>query len=120
MVMRRYPMRVISLVIIPALGLLLISASPPAPTKAPTFNKDIAPILYANCVTCHRPGEVAPMSLLTFTDVRPWARDIKSKVTAHEMPPWYADPQFGDFTNKPGLTPAQIATIAAWSDAGAP
>lgn len=85
----------------------------------PTFNKDVAPILYANCVMCHRPGEVAPMSLLTFADARPWARSMKTKVTAGEMPPWAADPTFGEFKNKPTLTPAQASTIAAWADAGA-
>ena len=59
---------------------------------APTFAKDVAPILYSNCVVCHRPGEVAPMSLITYQNVRPWARAIKNKVVAREMPPWSASP----------------------------
>jgi len=57
---------------------------------APTFSKDVAPILYRNCVVCHRAGEVAPMSLITYQNARPWARAIKNKVVAREMPPWGA------------------------------
>ena len=87
---------------------------------APTFNKDVAPILYANCITCHRPGEIAPMSLLTYQEARPWARGIKAKVTAREMPPWFADPRYGKFKNARGLTQAQIDTLVAWVDAGSP
>jgi mono/diheme cytochrome c family protein len=103
-------------------GLALLSPSTGrgSPYETPTFNRDIAPILYANCVGCHRPGEVAPMSLLTFTDARPWARAMKRKVIAREMPPWYADDRFGDFSNRPRLTPGQIDAIAEWTDAGAP
>src|SRR5436190_926659 len=93
------------------------SAKAPA---APTWNKDIAPIVFANCITCHRPGEVAPMSLLTFQDARPWAKGMKAKVAAHQMPPWFADPRYGQFNNKRGLTQTQIDTIVAWADAGAP
>src|SRR5579862_5964960 len=91
----------------------------PAAT-APTWNKDVAPIVFANCITCHRPGEVAPMSLLSFQEARPWAKGMKAKTSAHEMPPWFADPRYGKFNNKRGLTQAQIQTIAAWADAGAP
>src|SRR4030095_2087808 len=63
----------------------------PAPQAAPTFAKDVAPIMFNKCATCHRPGEVAPMSLLSYEDARPWAKAIKSKVVAREMPPWGAD-----------------------------
>lgn len=87
---------------------------------APTFNQHVAPILFAKCVRCHRPGEIAPMSLLTYGDARPWARGIRAKVVAREMPPWPADPQYGRFRNSLALTDAEIATIAAWADAGAP
>ena len=87
---------------------------------APTWNKDVAPIVFAHCITCHRAGEVAPMSLTSFSDARPWARGIKAKVVAHEMPPWFADPRYGKFDNKRGLTEAQINTLVAWADAGAP
>jgi hypothetical protein len=84
-----------------------------------TFNKDIAPILYTSCATCHRPGEVAPMSLLTYKEVRPWAKSIREKVLSREMPPWYADPNHGEFANDPRLKQTQIDTIRAWVDGGA-
>ncbi len=84
-----------------------------------TFTKDVAPILYANCATCHRPGEMAPMSLLTYKEVRPWAKSIREKVVSREMPPWYADPNHGEFLNDARLTPQQIETIRAWVDGGA-
>jgi len=98
-----------------------LAASPAqAPAGVPTFNADIAPILFANCVTCHRPGEVAPMSLLTYDEVRPWARAIKAKVLTREMPPWFADPQFGKFRNERRLSQAQIDALTAWVDGDAP
>ncbi|MFY9553429.1 MAG: cytochrome c [Blastocatellia bacterium] len=84
-----------------------------------TFNKDVAPILFKNCVQCHRPGEVAPMSLLTFKEARPWARSIKEKVLTREMPPWHADARFGQFANDRNLGKKEIDTIAAWVDGGA-
>ena len=87
---------------------------------APTFNKDILPILQQNCQACHRPGEVAPMSLLTYPDARPWAKAIKAAVVTQKMPPWFADAKFGHFANERKLTSEQIATIAAWADSGAP
>ena len=83
-----------------------------------TFSKDVAPILYAKCVNCHRPGEMAPMSLLTYKEVRPWAKSIRERVLSREMPPWYADPNHGEFLNDPRLTEQQIATIRAWVDGG--
>src|SRR5262245_5233104 len=88
--------------------------------SAPTFNKDVAPILFDKCIACHRPGEIAPMSLLTYKDARPWAKGIKAKVSAHEMPPWFADPKYGKFKNARGLSQTQIDTLIAWADAGAP
>ena len=91
-----------------------------AAADAPTFSRDIAPILYAKCVSCHRNGEVAPMALLTYQDARPWARAIKEKVTSRQMPPWFADPSIGRFANDPRLSEAEIAAIAGWADAGAP
>jgi hypothetical protein len=87
---------------------------------APTFNKDVLPILQQNCQACHRPGEVAPMSLLTYTEARPWAKAIKAAVVTQKMPPWFADPKVGHFSNERKLTSEQIATIAAWADSGAP
>ena len=64
-----------------------------------TFNKDVAPILAKNCQGCHRPGEAAPMSLLTYQEARPWAKAIREAVLLKRMPPWYADPHFGKFSN---------------------
>src|SRR5262245_10112527 len=94
--------------------------SAPAAT-APTFAKDIAPILFEKCATCHRPGEVAPMSLLSYEDARPWAKAIKAKVVSREMPPWGADHENSlKMRNDRSLSEQQIQTIAAWVDAGAP
>src|SRR3989442_10807840 len=67
--------------------------------KDVTFSKHVAPIFYANCADCHRPNDIAPMSLLTYKDARPWARSIKEKVVNREMPPWSPDPKYGEFTN---------------------
>ena len=86
---------------------------------APTFSRDVAPIFYDKCVSCHRPGEVAPMSLITYRDVRPWASAIREKVTTRVMPPWHADRQYGSFRNDLSLTQREIDTIAAWVEAGA-
>ena len=98
----------------------LSSADGLAKSKASvTFNKDVAPILFKNCVECHRPGEAAPMSLLSYKDARPWARSIREKVVNREMPPWYADPRVGQFSNDASLTRDQIDTITAWVDGGA-
>ncbi len=86
-----------------------------------TFNKDIAPILQQSCQNCHRPGSIAPMSLLTYKDARPWARSIKAKVVLREMPPWHIDRNVGihKFKDDPSLTDAEIATISKWVDGGA-
>jgi hypothetical protein len=94
----------------------------PVATEAPsvTFTRDVAPILHAKCVTCHRVGEVAPMSLITYTDARPYARAIRDKVVGRAMPPWFADPKFGSFANDARLSQKEIDTIATWVDAGAP
>src|SRR5512145_2168818 len=94
--------------------------SAPAATAAPTFSADVAPIMYAKCVSCHRPGEVAPMSLITFKDVRPWAGSIREKVVSRVMPPWHADRQYGTFRNEQSLTQTEIDTIVKWASAGAP
>src|SRR5919106_576606 len=68
-------------------------------SATPTFNKDVAPIVFNNCVTCHRPNQVAPMSLTSYKEVRPWARAMKDKVLRGEMPPWRADGRYGVFRN---------------------
>jgi hypothetical protein len=87
--------------------------------NAPTFAKEVAPIVYAKCASCHRPGEVAPMSLLTYRDVRPWASAIREKVMTRAMPPWHADRQYGRFRNDTSLTQSEIDTLVAWVDGGA-
>jgi hypothetical protein len=86
---------------------------------APTFTHDIAPIVYAKCASCHRPGEVAPMSLLTYREVRPWAAAIREKVQSRAMPPWHADRQYGRFRNDTSLTQREIDTLVAWVNGGA-
>src|SRR5580765_6597500 len=85
-----------------------------------TFAKDILPILQKNCQSCHRPGQIAPMSLLTYDEARPWARSIRAKVESRQMPPWFADPQHGQFANDRSLSTRDIDTIAKWVAAGAP
>lgn len=89
-------------------------------TGAPTFTKNVAPILYKNCTECHRPGGIAPMSLIEYKDVRPWAKSIRERVVDRTMPPWFADSGHGEFANDPRLTPAEIKTIADWVEAGSP
>src|SRR5437762_422237 len=84
-----------------------------------TFNKDVLPILQKNCQICHRPGEIAPMSFLTYQDTRPWAKAIKSAVVTRKMPPWFADPAYGHFANDKRLSDADIKMLAAWADGGA-
>ena len=102
------------------IALSLAGAAGAAAQEVPTYNEHVGPILLENCASCHRPNQVAPMSLLSYRDVRPWARAIKAKVEAREMPPWFADPRFGKFSNDMSLSDDQIAAIVAWADAGAP
>ncbi len=87
--------------------------------KAPTFNKDVAPIFNAKCAECHRPGEAAPFSTLSYKDARPWAKSIREKVISKEMPPWHADAHFGAWKNDRRLSDSEIKTIVAWIDGGA-
>lgn len=95
-------------------------SGPPAP--APTFTKDIAPILQRSCQSCHRQGEIAPMALTTYQEVRPWARSIKSRVVARDMPPFHVDRTIGiqSFKDDPSLSDAEIQLVSRWVDAGAP
>ena len=87
-----------------------------------TFSKDIVPIFQRSCQVCHRQGEMAPMSLMTYQEVRPWARAIKNRVVAREMPPWHVDKNIGiqAFKDDPSLSDEEIATVSAWVDTGAP
>jgi hypothetical protein len=86
----------------------------------PTFTKDVAPILFKNCAGCHRPGEIAPMSFLSYEEVRPWAKGIRDEVAEGTMPPWHADAPHGTFLNERALTAAEKETIAKWANGGAP
>lgn len=86
----------------------------------PTFSKDVAPIFFVRCAGCHRPNDIAPMSLLDYKSARPWAKSIKASVTARKMPPWFADPKYGHFSNDARLSDAELKTIQAWADGGAP
>ena len=111
-------------------GALLLSAgsvdflaaqAPPASEGEVTFAKDVAPILQRSCQNCHRPGSIAPMSLMTYEAVRPWVPMIKQRVAAREMPPWYIEKHVGiqKFKDDVSLSDAEIATITAWVDGGA-
>src|SRR5260370_6467330 len=101
-----------------AVTMMTALAAPNSPS--PSVNKDNLPILKKNCQACHRPGEVAPMSLLAYADARPWAKAIKAAVVTQKMPPWFADPKYGHFSNERKLTQKQIDTLVAWADNGAP
>ena len=89
-------------------------------TATPTFTKDVAPILYKNCASCHRAGEIAPMSLLTYEQARPWAKSIRENVSRGQMPPWHAEEPRGTFSNDRRLTDSDKSTLIAWANAGAP
>lgn len=91
-----------------------------AGSAAPTYSRDVAPILNENCVSCHRPGQAAPMALRTYEEVRPWVKSISKYVRQGEMPPWHADPNHGRFKNDRSLTQAEIDTIVHWAKRGAP
>lgn len=104
-----------------ALGLVAVAAlaaSPPSPATV-TFYKDVLPVLQRNCQSCHRPGQIAPMSFLSYESVRPWAKAIKAAVASRKMPPWFADPKYGHFVNDRSLKQSDIDTIEAWVDSGA-
>jgi len=85
-----------------------------------TFYKDVLPVLQKNCQTCHRPGEMAPASFLSYESARPWAKSIKTAVLTKKMPPWFADPHYGNFSNDRSLAESDIRTLVSWVDAGAP
>jgi hypothetical protein len=91
-----------------------------AASTNPTFSKDVAPIIFNRCVECHRAGEVAPMALTNYKEVRPWAKSIKERVVARAMPVWLADPHYGSFRNDRRMSQAEIDTIVSWVNAGSP
>jgi mono/diheme cytochrome c family protein len=115
--------QVVVLGIVVALTALTVSRRAAAEEDKPgtvTFNKNVLPILQKNCQACHRPGEIAPMSFLTYKDTRPWAKAMKQAVIDRQMPPWFADPAYGHFANDRRLSETEIKAIAAWADSGAP
>jgi Copper type II ascorbate-dependent monooxygenase, C-terminal domain len=100
--------------VLPAALLMFLGFGPP------TFYRDVLPILQTRCQPCHRPGEVAPMPFPTYKQVRPWAKAIREAVALKRMPPWFAEPGYGPFSNDPSLSEQQIQTIEKWADSGAP
>jgi hypothetical protein len=90
-----------------------------AATTQVTFHKDVEPILEKHCQECHRPGEIAPFSMLSYKETRPWAKAIRADVLTKKMPPWFADPHYGHFSNDRSLSPDELATLVAWVDGGA-
>jgi Copper type II ascorbate-dependent monooxygenase, C-terminal domain len=103
-----------------AVTLVLIGSGIAQTTSAPTFSRDVAPILYKNCASCHRPGEIAPMPLLTYEQTRPWAKSIREKVTLGQMPPWHSAEPRGTFSNDRRLSASEKDTLIQWATAGAP
>jgi hypothetical protein len=109
-----------------ALGAMVLlpglAAAAPADQTAVTFTKDVAPIFQDKCEACHRPGSMAPMSLVTYEEARPWAKSIAARIASRQMPPWHIDRTIGiqKFKNDRSLSDAQVDTIRRWVDAGAP
>lgn len=107
---------------IPALPILLAAlllAHDPITTKV-SWTRDVAPLVAARCVSCHKPDGRGPMTLVTYEDARPWAKAIKEEVLTRRMPKWHAARGYGDFANDPSLSPFEIAMLVAWADGGAP
>ena len=104
-----------------ALGLLAaaLPAGAADTASAPTFSKDVLPILQKNCQSCHRPGEIGPMPLLTYDQARPYTRAIKRATESKKMPPWFADSSVQHYSNDMSLAAAEVATLGAWADGGA-
>lgn len=103
-------------------AMLLIGGVPAIANEAPrnpTYSKDVAPILNTNCVQCHRPGDIGPMSLMNYDEVRPWAKSIRKNVENGTMPPWHADPAVGQFKNDRSLEDWEVATLVNWAKRGA-
>ena len=107
---------------IPAIliGIAISRSSVDPPSTPPTFYRNVLPILQQHCQRCHRTGEIAPMPLVTYDQVKSWTRLMNQDVHSRRMPPWFADPCCGHFANDPSLTEEQVATIGAWVDAKAP
>lgn len=100
--------------------LVLLAAFTLNAAPTPTFYKDVLPILQARCQECHREGEIGPMTFNTYKETRPWAKAIREAVRTSKMPPWFADPAYGHFSNDRSMTPSEIDTLANWADSGTP
>jgi mono/diheme cytochrome c family protein len=100
-------------------GLAFAALVAAAPSTEPTFYKNVLPVLQKNCQSCHRPGEAGPMSFLSYESTKPWAKAIKTAVLQKKMPPWFADPHYGKFSNDRTLAEADVKTLVAWVDDGA-
>src|SRR5262252_1276569 len=98
-------------------GALALRSPQQAASPPPTFYRDVLPILQQHCQRCHRPGEIAPMPLVTYEQTKSWARLIRDDVRSQRMPPWLADPCCSHFSDDPSLSEKEIATLAAWADA---
>jgi hypothetical protein len=100
----------------------LLTATVASAEDSPTFYRDVLPILQTSCQTCHRPGEVAPMSFITYEQTRPWAAAIKKATQSKAMPPWFAEPGIAEYTNQHEkvLSATALETLARWADGGAP
>ena len=105
---------------IATLSICLFAAGAYAQDNDVTYAEDVAPILATHCVTCHRPGQVAPMSLLTYEETRPWARSIAQEVTQKRMPPWHAESGVREYTNDRSLDSTEVDTLLQWVEAGSP
>ena len=113
-------MRFLTAIALTAIALIGKATFSPGQTTTPvTFNKEVLPILQKNCQTCHRPGQIGPMSFLTYQSTRPWAKAMKAAVLSRKMPPWFADPQYGHFANDRSLKQSEIETLVKWVDGGA-
>src|SRR5262245_47385154 len=108
--MKRVVLMTVALGCLSVFCFVLSPASSASRAKEVTFSKDIAALLYKNCAECHRPNGIAPMSLMTYKEARPWARSIKEQVLSRQMPPWSPDPAFGEFTNDHRLAQKEIDT----------
>lgn len=120
--MKRTRMTILILVVCLAVAALgfssFASVEKTSAPAAPTYTKDVAPIFFKNCAECHRPGEIGPMSLMTYKEVRPWAKAIREQVVSREMPPWHADPAHGQWSNDKRMSQKEIDTIVAWIEGG--
>jgi hypothetical protein len=118
-------------VLIKAVALIFLCSAPislppqniraaPNESAPPTFCRDVLPILQNHCQVCHRAGEIGPMPLITYAQIKPFARAIATDVSQRKMPPWFADPAVGHFSNDPSLSAQEIATLVSWANSNSP